>query len=169
MKNNIDIVMLGDSLTARGEWDVILYPKKVINLGHDADTTSDILARLNLAIEVHSKTIFLMVGINDMNSYKSLDKIFGNYIEILNRLKKESSSKVFVQSVLYTQMTSFNKKVKEINMRLEKYCNDTNITYIDLNRVLSRDEVLLNIYTTDGLHLNMKAYVAWASELRNYF
>ncbi|WP_148216697.1 GDSL-type esterase/lipase family protein [Arcobacter nitrofigilis] len=169
MKNNIDIVMLGDSLTARGEWDVILYPKKVINLGHDADTTSDILNRLDLAIEVHSKSIYLMIGINDMNTYKSLDKIFENYIKILNRLEKESSSKIFVQSVLYTQMNSFNKKVKEINIRLEKYCNDNNLTYIDLNRVLSRDEVLLNIYTTDGLHLNMKAYVDWASELRNYF
>jgi lysophospholipase L1-like esterase len=169
MKNNIDIVMLGDSLTARGEWDVILYPKKVINLGHDADTTSDILNRLDLAIEVHSKSIYLMIGINDMNSYKSLDKIFENYIEILNRLKIESTSKVFVQSVLYTQMNSFNKKVKEINSKLKDYCYDNNLTYIDLNEKLSRDEVLLNIYTTDGLHLNMKAYVTWASELRNYF
>ncbi|MGB5918203.1 GDSL-type esterase/lipase family protein [Arcobacter sp.] len=169
MKNNIDIVMLGDSLTARGEWDVLLYPKKIINLGHDADTTSDILARLDLAIEVHSKCIYLMIGINDMNSYKSLDKIFENYIQILNRLKIKSTSKVFVQSILYTQMTSFNKKVKKINLKLKDYCYDNNLTYIDLNEKLSRDEVLLNIYTTDGLHLNMKAYVDWASELRNYF
>ncbi|RXJ80324.1 GDSL-type esterase/lipase family protein [Arcobacter sp. F2176] len=169
MKNNIDIVMLGDSLTSRGEWDVLLYPKKIINLGHDADTTVDILARLDLAIEVHSKCIYLMIGINDMNSYKSLDKIFENYIQILNRLKIKSTSKVFVQSVLYTQMNSFNKKVKEINIKLKEYCNDNNLTFIDLNENLSRDEVLLNIYTTDGLHLNMKAYIEWANKIRSYF
>ena len=169
MKNNIDIVMLGDSLTARGEWDVLLYPKKIINLGHDADTTIDILDRLDLAIEVHSQNIYLMIGINDMNSYKSLDKLFENYIEILKRLEKESTSKIFVQSILYTQMTSFNKKVKIINEKLNEYCNDNNLTYIDLNEKLSRDEVLLNVYTTDGLHLNMKAYIEWANKIRNYF
>ncbi|WP_419767415.1 GDSL-type esterase/lipase family protein [Arcobacter sp.] len=169
MKNNIDIVMLGDSLTARGEWDVLLYPKKIINLGHDADTTIDILDRLDLAIEVHSQNIYLMIGINDMNSYKSLDKLFENYIEILKRLEKESTSKIFVQSILYTQMTSFNKKVKIINEKLNGYCNDNNLTYIDLNEKLSRDEVLLNVYTTDGLHLNMKAYIEWANKIRNYF
>lgn len=169
MKNNIDIVMLGDSLTARGEWDVLLYPKKIINLGHDADTTIDILDRLDLAIEVHSQNIYLMIGINDMNSYKSLDKLFENYIEILKRLEIKSTSKIFVQSILYTQMTSFNKKVKIINEKLNEYCNDNNLTYIDLNEKLSRDEVLLNVYTTDGLHLNMKAYIEWANKIRNYF
>ena len=168
MKNNIDIIMLGDSLTSRGEWDTLLYPKKVINLGHDGDTTKDVLSRLDLAIEVHAKNIFLMIGINDMNSYKSLDSIFENYISILNKLLK-SSSKIFVQSILYTQMNSFNKKVKELNNKLEKHCLENNTEYIDLNKLLSKDEKLLNEFTTDGLHLNMKAYIVWARELRNYF
>ncbi|WP_419765725.1 MAG: GDSL-type esterase/lipase family protein [Arcobacter sp.] len=168
MKNNIDIIMLGDSLIARGEWDTLLYPKKVINLGHDGDTTKDILSRLDLAIEVHAKNIYLMIGINDMNSYKSLDKIFENYALILNELKK-SSSEVFVQSILYTQMNSFNKKVKELNIRLENYCADNDLQFIDLNKLLADDETLLSEFTTDGLHLNTKAYIAWARELRNYF
>lgn len=168
MKNNIDIIMLGDSLIARGEWDTLLYPKKVINLGHDGDTTKDILSRLDLAIEVHAKNIYLMIGINDMNSYKSLDKIFENYVEILKRLEK-SASDIFVQSILYTQMNSFNKKVKDLNKRLEKYCTNNDLVFIDLNKLLSQDESLLNDFTTDGLHLNTKAYIVWARELRNYF
>lgn len=168
MKNNIDIIMLGDSLIARGEWDTLLYPKKVINLGHDGDTTKDVLSRLNLALEVGAKNIFIMVGINDMNSYKSIESIFENYISILNKLK-DSSTKIYVQSLLYTQMDTFNKKVKDFNIKLEKYCNDNKLVYIDLNKYLSQNERLLDSFTTDGLHLNTKAYIAWARELRNYF
>lgn len=167
MKNNIDIIMLGDSLIARGEWDTLLYPKKVINLGHDGDTTKDVLSRLDLATDVHAQCIYLMIGINDMNSYKSLDKIFEDYVEILKELEK-SSSKVIVQSILYTQMKSFNKKVKELNIKLKEYCTKNDLVYIDLNKALSQDESLLNDFTTDGLHLT-KAYIAWARELRNYF
>lgn len=168
MKNNIDIIMLGDSLIARGEWDTLLYPKKVINLGHDGDTTKDVLSRLDLASEVHAQSIYLMIGINDMNSYKSLDKIFNNYVEILKELEK-SSSNIFVQSILYTQMDAFNKKVKELNIKLLEYCSNNDLVYIDLNKSLSQDEALLSSFTTDGLHLNTKAYIAWARELRNYF
>lgn len=168
MKNNIDIIMLGDSLIARGDWDTLLYPKKVINLGHDGDTTKDILIRLNLATEVHAKSIYLMIGINDMNSYKSLNEIFENYVEILKELEK-SDSNIYIQSILYTQMNSFNKKVKELNIKLKEYCTNNDLVYIDLNKSLSEDESLLNEFTTDGLHLNTKAYIAWARELRNYF
>lgn len=168
MKNNIDILMLGDSLIARGEWDTLLYPKKVINLGHDGDTTKDILSRLSIAIELKAKSIFLMVGINDMSSYKSIDNIFENYIKILKELEP-STSKIVVQSILYTQMDSFNKKVKELNFKLEMYCKENDLQYINLNEELSKDEALLDSFTTDGLHINMKAYITWARILRSYF
>jgi lysophospholipase L1-like esterase len=66
-------------------------------------------------------------------------------------------------------MKSFNKKVKDFNTRLKKYCSDNKFEYIELNENLSQNEMLLDSYTTDGLHLNMKAYIVWARELRNYF
>jgi len=168
MKNNIDILMLGDSLIARGEWDTLLYPKKVVNLGHDGDTTKDILSRIDIPIELKSKSIFLMVGINDMSGYKSIDNIFDDYIKILKKLKT-STSKIVVQSILYTQMKSFNKKVKILNSKLEIYCKEHELLFININDELSKDETLLDSYTTDGLHLNVKAYIVWARLLRNYF
>jgi len=168
MKNNIDILMLGDSLIARGEWDTLLYPKKVVNLGHDGDTTKDILSRIDIPIELKSKSIFLMVGINDMSGYKSIDNIFDDYIKILKKLKI-STSKIVVQSILYTQMKLFNKKVKILNSKLEIYCKEHELLFININDELSKDETLLDSYTTDGLHLNVKAYIVWARLLRNYF
>ena len=168
MKNNIDFIMLGDSLSARGDWEVLLYPKKSLNLGHDGDTTKGVLERLELACEVKSKYIFLMIGINDMNLYISLDETFSNYKKILQRLL-QTDSKIVVQALLYTQMNSFNKKVKIFNEKLKNFCLENSITYFDLNDELSLNEYLKDEYTTDGLHLNLEAYKVWASKIKESF
>lgn len=168
MKNNIDAIMLGDSLSARGDWEVLFYPKKIINLGHDGDTTRCLLNRVHLAGEVKPKNIFLMIGINDMNLYLSLDEIFENYKTIIKELEK-IESKIFIQAVLYTQMDSFNKKVKIFNRMLKEFCQKESLQFIDLNEELSENEFLKSEYTTDGLHLNISAYQVWAKKLKNYF
>lgn len=168
MKNNIDAIMLGDSLSARGDWEVLFYPKKIINLGHDGDTTRCLLNRVHLASEVKPKNIFLMIGINDMNLYLSLNEIFDNYKIIIKELEK-IESKIFIQAVLYTQMDSFNKKVKSFNEMLKEFCQKESLVFIDLNEELSKDEFLKSEYTTDGLHLNIAAYQVWAKKLKNYF
>lgn len=160
--------MLGDSLSARGDWEVLLYPNKILNLGHDGDSTRDLLNRLELPMDVHAKRIYLMIGINDMNKYLTLNDIFKNYIEILNRLQK-SDSKIIVQSTLFTQMKTFNPKVKILNERIKNYCNENDISFLDLNNELSNDEVLKEEYTTDGLHLNTKGYLVWARKIRESF
>ncbi len=168
MKNNIDAIMLGDSLSARGNWEVLFYPKKIINLGHDGDTTRCLLQRVHLANEVKPKNIFLMIGINDMNLYLSLDEIFNNYKTIVKELEK-TYSKIFIQAVLFTQMNSFNKKVKLFNSMLKEFCQKENLEFIDLNEELAEADFLKSEYTSDGLHLNINAYQVWAKKLKNYF
>lgn len=168
MKNNIDAIMLGDSLSARGDWEVLFYPKKIINLGHDGDTTRCLLNRVHLANEVNPKNIFLMIGINDMNLYLSLDEIFDNYKTIIKELEK-TDSKIFIQAVLYTQMNSFNKKVKLFNELIKEFCQKENMEFIDLNEELAEADFLKSEYTSDGLHLNIPAYQVWAKKLKNYF
>lgn len=168
MKNNIDIIMLGDSLSARGDWEVLLYPKKVLNLGHDGDTTKGLLQRVFLTNEVNPKNIFLMIGINDMNLYISEDEIFENYKKIIKEIEK-TNSKIFIQAILYTQMNSFNKKVKTFNEKIKNFSKEESIEFIDLNDELSENEFLKDCYTIDGLHLNLLAYQVWAKRVKSYF
>ena len=60
MKKSIEIVMLGDSITGRGEWKELLENEHLINLGVDGDTTSGILSRVNPILELEPKVVFLM-------------------------------------------------------------------------------------------------------------
>ena len=49
---------------------------------------------------------------------------------------------------------------------LVKYATENKIDYIDLNSVVSKNDLLQDEYTTDGVHLKPKGYQKW-TELIN--
>jgi lysophospholipase L1-like esterase len=167
MKKNIELVMLGDSITARGDWKKLLKNDFIINLGIDGDNTLGVLNRVNRAIELEPKIICLMIGINDLCLSVPLEKIFENYKNILEKILQKDI-KVIVQSILITQMPAVNKKVNSLNNMIKEYCEIKNIEMIDFNSVFSNEKGLLREdLTTDGLHLGEKAYKVWAYKLKN--
>jgi len=168
MKKNIDIVMLGDSITGRADWNKLLSKEHILNLGLDGDTTSGILNRIDSVVELSPNIVFFMAGINDLCSSIPLEKIFENYKEILNILKLKNIN-VVVQSTLFTEMHAVNKKVKEFNFLVEEYCKKESFVYMDINLILCDGEVLKEAYSPDGLHLNFIAYHIWANEIKNSF
>ncbi len=167
MKKTIEVVMLGDSITARGDWKKLLNNNFIINLGIDGDNTLGVLNRVNRAIALEPKIICLMIGINDLCLSVPLEKIFENYKNILEKIIQKKI-KVLVQSVLITQMPAVNKKVLALNEMIKEYCETKNIEMIDFNNAFSNEKGLLKEdLTTDGLHLGQKAYNVWAYKLKN--
>ncbi|WP_321470109.1 GDSL-type esterase/lipase family protein [Halarcobacter sp.] len=167
MKKTIEVVMLGDSLTARGDWKKLLENNFVINLGIDGDNTLGVLNKVNQAIELEPKIICLMIGINDLCLSVPLEKIFDNYKKIVDKIVKKNI-KIIVQAVLVTQMPAVNKKVHKLNNMIKEYCESNNIKMIDFNYAFSNEKGLLKEdLTTDGLHLGQKAYKVWGYKLKN--
>lgn len=164
---DVNIVMLGDSLTNRVAWNELLNYKNIVNRGIDGDTTEGFLNRLDSIIKLKPQWVFIMGGINDMNYRVDVDGIFENYKKIIKVISDEGIKPV-VQSTLYTQMVPFNKKVTKLNELLEAYCIKNKIDYIELNSVLSKDSFLNDEFTSDGLHLNSKAYLLWSKEIKSY-
>lgn len=168
MKKNIKILMLGDSITGRGEWKILLDEEHIINLGIDGDTTSDILTRVDSVLEINPKIVFFMAGVNDLCTSIPHHVVFENYINIVNSLKS-NNIKVIVQATFLTQMKAVNKKVAEFNTLIKNYCEKEEITFIDLNKSFVNEEGLLREdLTTDGLHLGLKAYKVWAYKIKQY-
>lgn len=166
MKKNIEIVMLGDSITYRGDWKKLLENEHLVNLGIDGDTTSGILNRVNVVVELEPKFVFLMAGINDLCMSIPIEDVFCNYKKILEILK-EKNINLIVQGTLITQMSAVNKKVESFNKLLQGYCEKKEIKFIDLNRFFSNEDNLLREdLTIDGLHLGQKAYKVWAYKLK---
>jgi len=175
-KSSNSIIFLGDSLTDEGEWFELLENPQIKNRGISGDTTSRILNRLDAIINTKPKQIFLMVGINDfVNEKKSIEELLQGYQEILHELQINiPDTQVFIQSVLpvNNDMTLFwqnNDTIIKFNDKLQELAKEFHYQYIDISSGLVDSKNQLDAkYTTDGVHLNGKAYLVWKEVVSKY-
>ena len=161
-----DVVMLGDSLTARGPWNE-LSPAGLRNEGIDGDTSLGVLNRLNSIARARPRRVFLMIGINDLIRDVPVETIAERISLIVLTLRTNGVVPV-VQSVLHVaeRETEINRQVTMLNAALRRWCEAEGIAFLDLNSRLSANDALLPQYSTDGLHLNAQAYAVWGTALR---
>ncbi|MBA4394515.1 MAG: lipolytic protein [Desulfobacca sp.] len=161
----VRIVMLGDSITARGNWLSLLKPNVIMNRGVNGDRTSDVRARIGEIYKLKPKWCFVMIGINDILSGQPIDRICDNYQKIIDDLIKREIGPI-IQSTLYLAGPDpKNELVEILNRTIKKMAEERKILYLDLNRTLAPDKQLLAAFTNDGLHLNQAGYQAWRVEL----
>lgn len=60
------VLMLGDSLTAQGEWNAMLGVPLVANRGVDGDTSAGVLARIGDDADFRGDTLVIWIGTNDV-------------------------------------------------------------------------------------------------------
>lgn len=164
---NIKVVMLGDSLTYRVTWSELINESFIVNRGINGDTTKGFLNRLDNIYKLKPKVVFIMGGINDLTFNIKNENIINNVKKIVSSLEYKNID-VVLQAVIYTNNMTLNKKVKKLNILLEKYSKENKLTYIDLNDELSSKMYLKENFSSDGLHLNAKAYNIWAKRIKAY-
>ncbi|MBE9129629.1 MULTISPECIES: GDSL-type esterase/lipase family protein [unclassified Coleofasciculus] len=174
-----EVVFLGDSLTDYGEWSELFRDIPLKNRGISGDRTDGVLNRLDEIVESNPKSIFLLIGINDIIQGRRNDEVLKTYCEILETLKSQlSGTTVFIQSVLPTNTTLSvqklgvkinNNQVVELNNRLKELAKTFSFPYIDLFSAFSDNQNELNAqYTTDGVHLNGQGYWLWKECIEKY-
>lgn len=168
LREHREIVMLGDSLTARGEWGEFFPGASIANRGIGGDTTAGMLSRLDPIIAMKPKVVFILAGINDLGTHRDVPEILNTYQKIIEALT-DSGTNVFVQSTLYVSRPSRlsnNADITHINAEMKAYCLAGNkCQFIDLNTSLSPKGRLDRDYTGDGIHLNGKGYLAWVKAI----
>jgi len=168
INSNINIVMLGDSITDEGQWSELLG-FRVQNRGISGDTTDGVLDRLS-TISPNIKQVFIMIGVNDIMRGKSTDYVFENYKTIVQYFQKKDI-KVVIQATLYigeSRKQNFNESIEKLNQSLEEFARKNQITFINLNPIFAPNNILLEEFSFDDLHLNGKAYNIWANEVKKY-
>ncbi|MCK4835374.1 MAG: GDSL family lipase [Candidatus Aminicenantes bacterium] len=163
------IVMLGNSVTFRTDWRILLNRNDVLNRGINGNTTGDMLKRLNAIIDMKPEYCFIMGGINDIFLGFSLNEIFENYVEII-KLLNDSGIRTVIQSTLYVSgalpdSDEINVQVGRLNQNLKEFSGKNAIPFIDLNRTMSKNHRLFSDYTVDGVHLSKKGYETWSQIL----
>ncbi|MGF1814562.1 SGNH/GDSL hydrolase family protein [Vibrio splendidus] len=164
---NADLVMFGDSITEWAPWADIFRDISMVNRGLAGDTTTGMLRRIDTTLNVKPKLVCFMAGINDLAQGYDVDHIYQNYIDML-KVWQENDIRILVQSTLYvgSKLQGLNPSVELLNRKVSEYCSQQGIAFLDVNSVLSPNQILSNEYSCDDLHLNAKAYQVWAEVLQ---
>ncbi|MBB1462581.1 lysophospholipase [Vibrio sp. SG41-7] len=164
---NADLVMFGDSITEWAPWADIFRDVSMVNRGLAGDTTTGMLHRIDTTLNVKPKLVCFMAGINDLAQGYDVEHIYQNYIDML-KVWQENDIRILVQSTLYvgSKLQGLNSSVELLNSKISEYCSQQGIAFLDVNSVLSPNKLLSNEYSCDDLHLNAKAYQAWAEVLQ---
>jgi lysophospholipase L1-like esterase len=171
------IVMLGDSLTAGGDWAPLDPGAVVVNHGVTGDGYAQLLKRLDQTIAAKPDTIFLQVGINDLAHAKTAGEIVEGHRTIWAKLKEALPEvRIIVCSLipisevkLKRSRPGTNRFIREINGLLASAATEEGLEFIDLYIPLSGpDQALPKGLTYDGLHLTKKGQQVWLDELVRY-
>lgn len=171
IKKQDNIVFLGDSITDYYPIDNIYVDLPIVKSGVAGYRTQDILDRMDTMVYQYNPTkVFLLIGTNDITEDKAKrkEKAVNNIKEIIENIKKNrKKAKIYLESI-YPVNEDIDEEVvdgrensiiQEMNEKLKTYCDENNITYIDMYKELENDEKKFDKkYTNDGLHPNDLGY-----------
>lgn len=170
-----DIVFLGNSITAGGNWAKLLDLPQAKNRGISGDITFGVLQRLDQIIVGKPSKVFVLIGINDVSRNIPDSLILRNYKQIISRIKAGSKrTKIYFYTLLPVN-SSFNKfknhygkdeHILWLNAEIKKLAAKR-VTIIDLYpNFLDAENHLKAELTRDGLHLKPEGYQVWAELLK---
>ena len=174
-----NVVLLGDSITEGFDVSRYFAGRRVLNrgIGGDvvgnglpADDARGVLHRLDESVFDCAPTdLFILIGINDLNTGHSVETLEAGYREMLEKIRKHSPMlRIYVQSLLPTRGShdDKNEAIRQFNTRLQKMAAEFNCTYIDLHQQMIDGEGKMKAeLTPDGLHLNEAGYLIWRPEI----
>jgi len=157
-----DIVFLGDSITAGGQWSEIFPHATVRNRGIRGDRTEDLRQRLRQITAGKPRQIFLMIGTNDIGLGAPREQTLDNYRAILDQILRESpDTRLVVQSVLPRE-SQYHDQVVTLNAELSTMAQERGLTFVDLFQVfVGEDGAIQDELTCDSLHLSGQGYRKW--------
>lgn len=174
------IVFAGDSIT--DFYDLGQYyqydNKILVNSGVSGYKTTNIIKKFKNLIEQHqADKLFLMIGTNDLGGGTDRDEVISNIKNIIEMTKSQSpDTKIYLESIYPVNLSKRsntekrnNEDIRYINIQLKKYCEENDITYLEVYSLLADSNgELKGEYTEDGLHLNNAGYDVITSYLKPY-
>lgn len=174
-----NVVLLGDSITEGFEVPKYFPGRRILNRGIGADVIGNampaddprgVLQRLDESVfDCAATDLFILIGINDLNTGRTVDSMEAGYRELLKRIRERMPTlQIHVQSLLPTRgiHAKQNAPVLAFNEKLKKLASEFNCQWIDLHALMRDDNGELKAeFTNDGLHLTEPAYRIWRSEI----
>ena len=167
-KEKAGIVFLGDSITAQGEWNILLDRHDIKNSGVPGLGICHLGGGVGRGVVRYSPELcVVMGGINDLTILeRTAGETIDDYRILLSKLRN-AGVKTVVQLTLYEKQSAATKiRVDSLNNWLVSHCDSLGIPTTNPNRWLSDQDGLIDRYARDRTHLTPEAYKKWASELK---
>lgn len=171
-----DVVVVGDSLTERGEWWELL-DRPVANRGVAGDTVETVRARLDDIAALDPRVVFVLVGINDLLAGASPEALATHHAALIAELRERlPRARIVAESLLpiRDELVARDAELTSATVRrASELCRRgaaaAGADWLDLHAWLADPAGELDPrYSSDGLHLSGAGYRAWAVALLPY-
>lgn len=165
-------LFVGDSITQQHPVEDLYQEFDAVNRGVNGDTTEDILERFDEhVIAARPKTIVMLMGINDIAKKTSVEDIAKNVETMITKIQVSlPNTRTILLATFpinkshlinhYVLINRDNETVDELNKIYQSLALSKGIEFYNLNEYLSDEHGdLKSEFTTDGLHINIDAYV----------
>lgn len=168
-----NIVFIGDSLVANGQFQEAFPDVSICNLGSYGDRIVNVRSRISTVSSLHPSKVFIACGVNSL-ACRNLKTCKYQYKKLITECVKElPDTKIFICSVLPVADVKNpycdNDKIRNFNHYLKSLSQSQKLTFIDLYSAYEQNGSLPKKYTQDGLHLTSSSYVIWYKLIKNMF
>lgn len=180
-EGNIDLVMIGDSITqgwdneGRRVWDTYYGHRRAVNLGFNGDRTEHVLWRLDHGeIDgISPKLVVLTIGTNNTGAHHDPpEETTAGVHAILTTLRTRLPTTKILLLGLFPRTASADDPIRlingAVNDRLRAYADNQHIFFLDLSRhFLDSRGHLSQDLMPDFVHPNEHGYQVWADGMED--
>jgi beta-glucosidase len=176
-KGNVDLLMIGDSITHGWEgggkdvWKQYYEKRNAVNLGIGGDQTQHVLWRLDHGnIDgIQPKLAVLMIGTNNAGCGNPAEIAAGVKAIVTKLRTKLPQTKVLVLAI-FPRGPDTKDRLREVNAKankiVAKLADDRDVYFLDIGaKFLDQDGNLPREIMPDLLHPNAKGYMIWAEAI----
>jgi lysophospholipase L1-like esterase len=166
-RRDVDVVFVGDSLTAWHDWQRDLPDRVVLNRGVPHDRAAWLKERLDEIAARRPRQVFLQIGVNDLFAGATPEGIAAEVAACATKLRHAAPvAEVVVESLLPTDRRAERTLLRDANERLERAAAIAGIRYVDLwAEFADRAHAGSTLYRADGIHLTEAGYARWAARI----
>lgn len=165
------VVFFGDSITQGGLWSELFPDQRALNRGIGGDTTTHLLERVDQIYDLEPDKLFLMIGINDLNTDMPRAETFANLDRLFDGFDARiPGTRIYVQSVLPINDDWVNAldpaDIDAINEKLIAEAGARGYEFVDLRSVFTDATGKLDrSLSYDGIHLGGAGYGRWREQI----
>ena len=157
-----DVVLLGDSITAGGEWEEIAPGARIRNRGIGGDRTDNLLTRLEHIVKGRPRKLFVQIGINDLGTGVASDRILQNLESIVDRVRDATpETRVYLHELFPTKPRRA-KRIRALNAEIGRLAETRSLPIVRVFDHFADDRgAIRRELTYDNLHLTGAGYREW--------